>query len=123
IGWRYPALVLLILALARPQADKGLSEREAEGINIMLSMDFSSSMKAKDFMLGARRVSRAEAMKHVVTEFIKARPQDRIGAVFFDAGAHLISPLTLDHDWLIHQLSLEEPTRGTAPGSGMLIAA
>jgi Ca-activated chloride channel family protein len=123
IGWRYLALVLLILALARPQVDKGLSEREAMGINIMFVLDFSGTMKTKDFMLENKRISRADAMKRVVGEFIKARPEDRIGAVYFDAGAHLISPLTLDHDWLINQLALEEPTRGTAPGSGMLIAA
>jgi Ca-activated chloride channel family protein len=62
-------------------------------------------------------------MKRVVAEFIKARPEDRIGAVFFDAGAHLISPLTLDHEWLLAQLALEETKRGTAPGFGMVIAS
>jgi Ca-activated chloride channel homolog len=122
IGLRYLALALLIAALARPQVDKGLSEREALGINIMFVLDFSGTMKTKDFSLDNKRISRADAMKQVVGEFIKARPDDRIGAVFFDAGAHLISPLTLDHDWLNAQLALEEPTRGTAPGSGMLIA-
>lgn len=123
VALRYLALALLIGALARPQVDKGLSEREAMGINVMFVLDFSGTMKTKDFLLENKRISRAEAMKRVVAEFIKARPEDRIGAVFFDAGAHLISPLTLDHDWLQAQLALEEPTRGTAPGSGMLIAA
>ena len=123
LALRYLALALLIVALARPQVDKGLSEREALGINIMFVLDFSGTMKTKDFSLDNKRISRAEAMKRVVAEFIKARPSDRIGAVFFDKGAHLISPLTLDHDWLNAQLALEEPTQGTAPGSGMLIAA
>ena len=123
LALRYLALALLIVALARPQVDKGLSEREALGINIMFVLDFSGTMKTKDFSLDNKRISRAEAMKRVVAEFIKARPNDRIGAVFFDKGAHLISPLTLDHDWLNAQLALEEPTQGTAPGSGMLIAA
>ncbi len=123
LGMRYLALALIIAALARPQVDKGLSEREAMGINIMFNLDFSSTMKTKDFSLGNKRMSRADAMKRVVTEFIKTRTDDRIGAVFFDKGAHLISPLTLDHDWLNAQLALEEPTRGTAPGSGMVIAA
>ena len=123
LALRYLALALLIIALARPQVDKGLSEREALGINIMFVLDFSGTMKTKDFVLDNKRISRAEAMKRVVAEFIKARPSDRIGAVFFDKGAHLISPLTLDHDWLNAQLALEEPTHGTAPGSGMLIAA
>ncbi len=120
---RYLALVLLIGALARPQVDKGLTEREALGINIVFVLDFSSTMKTKDFLLEGRRVSRVDAMRRVVSEFIKARPGDRIGAVYFDANAHLISPLTLDHDWLLAQLEATEPDRGTAPGSGMLIAA
>ena len=122
-SFRYLALALLVVALARPQVDKGLSEREALGINIMFVLDFSSTMKTKDFSLENKRISRADAMKRVVSEFIKARPSDRIGAVFFDRGAHLISPLTLDHDWLLAQLALEEPTEGTAPGFGMMIAA
>ena len=122
-GFRYLALAFLVVALARPQVDKGLSEREALGINIMFVLDFSGTMKTKDFSLENKRVSRADAMKRVVSEFIKARPSDRIGAAFFDRGAHLISPLTLDHDWLLGQLALEEPTSGTAPGFGMMIAA
>ena len=121
--FRYVALALGIVALARPQVDKGTANREAEGINIMFVLDFSGTMKTKDFSLEGKRVSRAEAMKRVVAEFIKARPDDRMGAVFFDRGAHLISPLTLDHEWLLQQLAMEEPTAGTAPGSGMLIAA
>ena len=80
-------------------------------------------MKTKDFLLEGRRVSRVDAMKRMVAEFIKARENDRIGAVYFDRGAHLISPLTLDHDWLLAQIDAAEATQGTAPGSGMLIAA
>ncbi|MDB6152222.1 MAG: hypothetical protein JWL90_675 [Chthoniobacteraceae bacterium] len=120
---RYAALAFLILALARPQIEKGLTDREAMGINIMLVLDFSGTMKTKDFSLNNRRVSRVEAMKEVGGEFIRARASDRIGVVRFDAGAMLVSPLTLDHEWLLAQLALEEPTQGTAPGSGMLIAA
>ena len=120
---RHLALCLLIIALARPQVDKGLTDREALGINIMFVLDFSSTMKTKDFLLEGKRVSRIDAMKRMVSEFIKARETDRIGAVYFDAGAHLISPLTLDHEWLLAQLADAEANRGTAPGSGMLIAA
>ena len=120
---RYLALFLLILALARPQVDKGLTDREALGINLMFVLDFSSTMKTKDFVLEGRRVSRVDAMKRVVSEFIGARKSDRIGAVYFDQGAHLISPLTLDHEWLQAQIAAEEARQGTATGSGMLIAA
>jgi Ca-activated chloride channel family protein len=119
---RYLALALLIIALARPQVERGLADRESTGINIMLLLDFSSTMKAKDFMLETRRVSRIDAMKKVVSEFIQARENDRIGIVRFDRGANLVSPLTLDHQWLLTQLAAEEAGQGTAPGSGMLIA-
>lgn len=120
---RMSALNLLILALARPQMEKGLTDREAMRINMMFVLDFSSTMKTKDFVLDHKKVSRVDAMKAVITDFILARPNDRIGAVRFDAGAHLISPLTLDHDWLLDQLAQELPSEGTAPGSGMLIGA
>ncbi len=120
---RFSALNLLILGFARPQWEKGITERESMGINIAFVLDFSGTMKTRDFVLEHKRVSRSEAMKSVIQEFIRARPSDRIGAVRFDAGAHLISPLTLDHDWLLSQLAIEMPTNGTAPGSGMLIAA
>lgn len=127
-GWllpalRYLALALLILALARPQRDVGFLEHEAEGVNIMFSLDFSGSMRATDFTLEGQPASRLEVMKHVVAEFIRNRPHDRIGAVFFDRGAHLLSPLTLDHDWLIQHIMDAESSMGTAPGSGMLVAA
>jgi Ca-activated chloride channel family protein len=119
---RYLALALIVVALARPQVERGLTEREATGINIVLVLDFSSTMKTKDFMLETRRVSRIDAMKKVVAEFIQARENDRIGIVRFDRGANLVSPLTLDHQWLLTQLAAEEAGEGTAPGSGMLIA-
>lgn len=122
-GLRYLALALLIVALARPRVDKGFTHREAMGINIMFVLDFSSTMTTRDFRLDNKRVSRVEAMQRVVVEFIKARPDDRIGAVYFDRGAALISPLTLNHDWLIEQVESQLPSRGTAPGSGMVIGA
>ena len=119
---RHFALCFLILALARPQVDKGLADREALGINIMFVLDFSSTMKTKDFLLEGKRVSRVDAMKRMVSEFIKARESDRIGAVYFDAGAHLISPLTLDHEFLLenlNRLNLGSIEDGTAIGSAL----
>ena len=80
-------------------------------------------MTKKDFTIEHKRVTRAEALVKVITEFLRARPHDRIGLVRFDRDAFLISPLTLDHDWLISRLKEEKNGRGTAPGSGMLIAA
>jgi Ca-activated chloride channel homolog len=120
---RFVALALLIAALARPQVEKGLTDREAMGINMMLALDFSGSMKTKDFLLDGRRASRADSMKKVFAEFIRARENDKVGVVRFDASAALISPLTLDHDWLLAQLAREETTHGTNVGDGMVIAA
>jgi Ca-activated chloride channel family protein len=123
LALRYLALALLIAALARPQVEKGLSDLDARGINIMLVLDWSSTMKKRDFTMDNKRVSRAQALVKVITEFMRSRPHDRIGLVRFDADAFLISPLTLDHDWLIARLKEEKSGQGTAPGSGMLIAA
>ncbi len=120
---RFFALALLIVAWARPQVEKGLTDREAMGINMMLALDFSGTMKTKDFLLDGKRASRADAMKKVFAEFIRARQSDKVGVVRFDGGAALISPLTLDHDWLLGQLACEEPTHGTNVGDGMVIAA
>ena len=123
LALRYLALALLIAAFARPQVEKGLSDFEAKGINIMLALDWSGSMKKKDFTMEHKRVTRAQALIHVISEFMRARPQDRVGLVRFDRDAFLISPLTLDHDWLIGRLKEEKNRTGTAPGSGMVIAA
>ena len=120
---RFAGIALLVLAWARPQLEKGLTDREAMGINMMLALDFSGSMKTKDFLLDGRRASRAEAMKKVFAEFIRTRQSDRVGVVRFDANAALVSPLTLDHDWLLAQLAREEPTHGTNVGAAMVISA
>ena len=122
-GMRALALALLITALARPQVEKGLSDAETKGINIMMVLDFSGTMGKKDFLMDGRRVTRFSALIRVMSEFMRARPSDRIGAARFDAEAFLVSPLTLDHDYLIKRLQQEKISRGTAPGSGMLIAA
>jgi Ca-activated chloride channel family protein len=120
---RYAALFLLFLALARPQVEKGLSDFESKGINLMLALDWSSSMMRRDFIIDHKRATRADALVKVISEFMRTRPADRIGLVRFDANAFLLSPLTLDHDWLIAQLKGERNGRGTAPGSAMVIAA
>ena len=81
----------------------------------MLVLDWSGTMKKKDFTMDHKRVSRAQALVKVISEFMRARPQDRIGLVRFDANAFLISPLTLDHDWLISRLKEEKNGQGTLP--------
>ena len=116
-------LAALIVALARPQLGRTISRVQASGIDIMLLVDVSRSMLAEDLSIGEERANRLEAVKQVTQKFIESRPNDRIGILCFAGRPYLVSPLTLDHDWLLAQLALEEPTQGTAPGSGMLIAS
>ncbi|MDB6175172.1 MAG: Mg-chelatase subunit ChlD [Chthoniobacteraceae bacterium] len=127
LGFLLLALALLIIALARPRLGKTISHVEASGIDIMLALDVSSSMIAEDFTIGGERVNRLDAVKDVTEKFIKARPSDRIGIVAFAAHPFLVSPLTLDHDWLLQNLERVKLARiqdrnledGTAIGSAI----
>src|SRR6266404_662748 len=101
---RLVVATLLILGLARPQRGQGRSAVEASGVDLMLAIDVSGSMEALDFTLGNQRASRVEVVKSVVSRFIEARPNDRIGMVAFAGAPYLVSPLTLDHDWLKQNL-------------------
>lgn len=120
---RLGALTLIVVALARPQLEKAEAREDTRGINIMLTLDFSGTMRTRDFLLDGRRMSRADGMKVISEEFIRDRPQDRIGLVAFDREAFLASPLTLDHEWLRERLRHETNGSGTAIGSGLLVAA
>ncbi len=125
-GLLYLALACLILGLARPQLGKTITRTQASGVDIMLVIDVSRSMLAEDFTIGGKRANRLEAVKRVTEQFILARPNDRIGIVAFAGRPYLVSPLTLDHDWLIKNL---ERTRiglvedGTAIGSALAAAS
>ena len=101
---RLPVGVLLILGLARPQWGQGRTEVQASGVDLMLALDVSGSMEAEDFNLGNEPASRVEVVKSVVSKFIEARPNDRIGMIAFAGAPYLVSPLTLDHDWLKQNL-------------------
>ena len=120
------ALALLIVALARPQKGSTLNQVEASGIDIMLVLDVSGSMKAEDFTIGAQAASRIDVVKKVTQSFIEARPNDRLGIVAFAGRPYLVSPLTLDHQWLLQnmdrvKIGLVED--GTAIGSAIASAA
>lgn len=121
----YGAMACLIIALARPQLGSTLERVQASGVDIMLALDVSGSMAAEDYTIGSSRSNRLEVVKKVTREFIEARPNDRIGIIAFAGRPYLVSPLTLDHDWLIRnldriQLGLVED--GTAIGSGLASA-
>jgi Ca-activated chloride channel family protein len=78
----------------------------------VLGLDVSGSMQALDFQIDHRRVNRIEVVKSVVSKFIDERSEDRIGLIAFAGAPYLVSPITLDHDWL--QQNLERVTVGAA---------
>jgi len=117
---RVLAAAALITALARPQYGSTTTEVEASGVDIMLAVDVSSSMQAED--LEAPGVNRLDVVKDVLHEFIESRPNDRLGLVAFAGDPWLVSPLTLDHDWLIQNLErvkIGMVADGTAIGSAL----
>jgi len=98
---RWLALALFIVALAQPRRVKGESQVKASGIDIVVAIDMSGSMRSEDFGEGQSRIKMA---KEVLSKFIDNRPNDRIGLVAFAKDAYIASPLTLDHDFLQHNL-------------------
>jgi len=90
------ALSLMIIALARPQAGDQKIKMTTQGVNIILALDLSESMKALDFKQEGKIVTRLTAVKGVVGEFITKREGDRIGMVVFGSNAFTQLPLTRD---------------------------
>ena len=119
-------LALFAVAMARPQLGKSLTQVEASGIDIMLVLDVSQSMLTKDFSVGGDQATRIEAIREVTRQVIEARPNDRIGIIAFAGHPYVISPMTLDHDWLLQNLERVRTGMvedGTAIGSGIASAA
>jgi Ca-activated chloride channel family protein len=118
-------LATFTVALARPQLGKSISQIEASGIDIMLVLDVSGSMLTKDFTIGGEDATRLDAVREVTRRFIEARPNDRIGMIAFGTYPYVVSPMTLDHEWLLQNLDrvriglVEE---NTAIGSAMAAA-
>ncbi len=98
------ALVFIIVALARPQWGDQKVNVSTEGINIILALDLSESMKALDFKKDKKIVTRLEAVKHVVQDFIMQREGDRIGMVVFGSNAFTQLPLTRDYNTIVYIL-------------------
>jgi Ca-activated chloride channel homolog len=115
------AAALMIVGLARPQRGHSRTEVTANGIDIVLGLDVSGSMQALDFQIDGQRVNRIEVVKSVVSKFIEQRPNDRIGLIAFAAAPYLVSPLTLDHDWL--QQNLERVSTAVAGDDGTAIGS
>lgn len=122
---RAMALVLIIIALSRPQSAIEETVIHVEGIDIVLAVDTSSSMRAMDFEMNGRRVDRLEVVKKVVSDFIQKRPNDRIGMIAFASMAYSVCPLTLDHNWLernLERVKIGMIEDGTAIGSALSAA-
>jgi Ca-activated chloride channel family protein len=118
-GLRLLALVAIITALARPQIGRMNENIEAEGVDIVVTLDLSRSMSALDLSTQEDIVTRLDAAKRVVENFIGKREFDRIGLVAFAANAYVVSPLTLNHDWLKRNLGRLE--LGEIDGAGTAI--
>ena len=117
---RLLSMAALIIALARPQEAQREEQINAEGIDIVLAMDLSSSMLAQDF-----KPDRLQVSKQVAAEFVEKREYDRIGLVAFAGEAYTQVPLTIDHGILLEFLSkIEAGTLqdGTAIGMGLATA-
>ena len=117
---RIVALSLIIIAIARPRSSTKLDKVQSEGIDIMLTMDVSTSMLARDFT-----PDRISAAKDIAIEFISQRPSDRMGIVVFAGESYTQCPLTTDRATLIN-LMKEVRTNllddGTAIGNGLATA-
>jgi len=111
------AMALLIIALARPQSSSKSQKINVEGIDIVLTIDLSSSMLAQDL-----KPDRLEAAKSISADFVKGRPEDRMGLVVFASETFTQVPLTTDHGMLLNMMRelkcgmLED---GTAIGDGL----
>ncbi len=119
---RLLTLALLIAACARPQLGNTTTEISASGIDILLAVDVSGSMEALDFTLQGKPANRLEVVKSVIRQFVDQRPNDRIGLLAFSGRPYLVSPLTLDHDWLLQRLdslAIGMVEDGTAIGSAI----
>lgn len=104
VFFRPLAIILLLLALARPQSVLEGSKTVSEGVDIVLVLDTSTSMLGEDFKIGNKRMNRFEVVRDVVKEFIKKRKDDRVGMVAFAARAYTVCPLTTDYTWLYENL-------------------
>ena len=124
---RLLVLALGIVALAGPRLADYHIETETPGIDIMLVLDLSWSMTAVDMSAPGEKITRFDIADEVLGDFIRKRPNDRIGLVVFSGVPYLASPLTLNHGWLAENLDrLHVGTigdLGTAIGDAIVVAA
>lgn len=118
--FRTIALVLIVIAIARPRSSEQIEKVDTEGIDIMLAMDVSTSMLARDLT-----PDRINASKDIAIEFISQRPSDRMGVVVFAGESFTQCPLTTDRATLINlmkEVQTDLIEDGTAIGNGLATA-
>jgi len=124
---RLLAVALGIIALAGPRLANYHVETETPGIDIMLVLDLSWSMMAVDMGAPSEKVTRFDIAAEVLGDFVRKRPNDRIGLVAFSGVSYLASPLTLNHGWLgenLRRLHIGTiPELGTAIGDAIAVGA
>ena len=117
---RLTALCLIIVAITRPRSSSQVEKIDTEGIDIVLAMDVSTSMLARDFT-----PDRISAAKDIAIEFIAQRPSDRMGIVVFAGESYTQCPLTTDRATLINMMKEVQTDLiedGTAIGNGLATA-
>ncbi len=122
---KYLALIFMIVALARPQWGTKKINVTTKGINIVLALDLSGSMAALDFKLKGKVVTRLDAVKSVVRQFIMKRKSDRIGMVVFGSEAFTQVPLTRDYNailFILDRLKIGAAGPNTAIGDAIGIS-
>jgi Ca-activated chloride channel family protein len=120
------ALLFLVLALSRPQKGREETRVTSEGIDLILALDVSGTMDAYDMKLDGEPASRLDAVRKVAADFVRERPDDRIGLVVYAVYAFTQCPLTLDHPVLIDfidrmRIGMIDPSR-TAVGLALTTA-
>ncbi|MEL6962781.1 MAG: VWA domain-containing protein [Pseudomonadota bacterium] len=116
IGW-----IALVLALAAP-VTKGDPLAEASGRDLLLALDLSASMEARDVELDGRRVDRFTAIKSLAGSFIRGREGDRVGLIVFGEKTYLVAPLTFDVqavEGFLDEVTIGMPGRKTAIGNAI----
>lgn len=122
---KYATLILMIIALARPQWGTRQVDLQTEGINIILAVDISESMAALDFRQEGKIVNRLEAVKGVIRQFVAKRSGDRIGMVVFGTNAYTQLPLTRDYNTiatLLERVEIGAAGKSTAIGDAIGIS-
>jgi Ca-activated chloride channel family protein len=114
------ALALCAVAMARPRLDVGESPDARNGVDIVLCVDVSGSMDTKDFPTKTGKVSKRDAYIMAIHDLVDKRPNDRFGMIGFAGDTYILSPLTIDGNWIKDVLKEIRLQAWTAIGEGIV---